>query len=287
MRHASTADGTGGPLSRVARARSLRYRLAANYCGRDRSAEYADLLRSASDAGYELISVAELHARSNSEHLADRRWLVLRHDVDIGDVAGNMAFWEIERAIGAQSTFYFRLATAGAHAGLVRRLLGTGFEVGYHFEEGATVAKRHHLADRAAVFRRRDEIQALFRSNCASFRSRWSPDLKSVASHGDWINRRLAFTNNEFLSADLRSECGLLFEAYDRGLMDNVGVYVSDVAEPPRRWTAGYGLGDALRDARAPIYLLTHERNWHSSRWSNAQADAGRLVDGLRYRLRF
>lgn len=260
-------------------------RINASYGVKDRRAEYAALLGTAREAGYDLISLAEFHARVSRGGQPDRNWLVLRHDVDIRDAGGNEAFWAIERAVGARSSFYFRLSTAGAHTALIGHLLREDFEVGYHFEEGATLAKRRHLKQRTEVLRYQDEIRGMFRNNCAMFRRRWSPNLKSVASHGDWINRKLAFTNNELLSPELLDACGLLFEAYDGDLTRGADVYVSDVARPPERWTGGYGLADALRDARAPIYLLTHERNWHASRRANAVADVRRLVDGIRYRM--
>lgn len=73
------------------------------------------------------------------------RLLVLRHDVDVRDVAGNEAFVAVERAVGARSSFCSRRSTAGEHARLVRRPLDVGFEVGY----------------------------------------RWNPQPQSVAAHGD------------------------------------------------------------------------------------------------------
>ena len=262
----------------------LWHRIRDDYGGADRFAEYAGLLRAVRDAGYETMSVARFHERASFGEPVGR-WVALRHDVDIRDVAGNEAFFAAEREVGATSTFYFRLSTAPPHRAFIARLLDAGFEVGYHFEEGATIAKRHRLDSREALLARRPEIQDLFRRNCAAFRRQWNRDLVSVASHGDWVNRRLGTTNNELISAELLAECGLRFEAYGADVLGRADVYVSDVASPPERWTGGYGLADALRDTRSPIYVLAHERRWHSARGAAARADADRLIDGLRYRL--
>ncbi len=250
----------------------------------DRMAEYRALLDRARDAAYEMMSLSEFESRASRGEMPGR-WLMLRHDVDIRDVAGNERFFAAERAVGARSTFYFRLWTAPAHRTLIGRLIDAGFEVGYHFEEAATIAKRHRLRSRGAVLARRDEINELFRRNCADFRSRWNPDLTSVASHGDWINRRLRIANHELLSPGLMRDCGLRFEAYGPEVKSRADVYVSDVATPPARWSEGYGLEDAVRDTRSPIYLLTHERRWHTARAAVAAADFERIVDGLRYGL--
>jgi hypothetical protein len=256
------------------------------YGARDRQGEYAGLLGAAGDAGFELMSLAGFHARSSLDRAPRGRWLALRHDVDICDPVGNEAFRAIEVEAGARSTFYFRWSTVGAHERLIQRLLQDRFEVGYHFEEAATVAKRRGLASRPAVEARRDEIADLMRHNCATFRERWNPDLQSIASHGDWANRRLGFANNEFVTPELLAACGLQFEAYGDEILGRVAAYVSDVATPPQVWTGGYGLIDALRDERAPICLLTHERRWHTNRRASATADFDRLRDEIVYRWR-
>lgn len=277
-------DRAPPPQAAAGALRAIAFRVAADYARSDRGAEYAALLRQARDAGYEPMSLTAFHARSGTPP-AGVRWLVLRHDVDIADVAGNEAFYRAERAAGARSTFYFRSGTAAPHAALIADLLRDGFEVGYHFEEGASVAKRLGLDSRAAVLDHRDEIADMFRRNCRAFRERWNGDLASVASHGDWINRRLGFTNNELVSPALLEACGLRFEAYGDAIMGRVDVYVSDVARAPNRWARGYGLDDAVRDGRHPVCLLTHERRWHRNRRAVAAADAGRTFEGLRYRV--
>lgn len=211
------------------------------YGGRDRRGDYAGLLRAARDAGFELVSLADFHARSSPGSAPLGRWLALRHDVDICDPAGNEAFRTIELEAGARSSFYFRWSTAEAHERLIQRLLRDRFEVGYHFEEAATVAKRRALASRPAVEARRDEIADLIRRNCATFRERWNPDLESISSHGDWANRRLGVANNEFVTPELLAACGLQFEAYGDAILGRVAAYVSDVARPPQEWTGGTG----------------------------------------------
>lgn len=249
---------------------------------KNRSDEYSGLLAAAQRAGYELVGLADFHERVTSE-AEDWRVLALRHDVDIRDVEGNNAFYGIEAALGARSTYYFRMSTAGVHADLICRLLRSGFEVGYHYEEGATIAKRHGLASRAAVEERRGEITALFRHNCEEFRGRWNPGLSSVASHGDWINGRLEFANHAFVTRALLAECGLRFEAYADDLMRRFDVYVSDAAQYPGRWAKGYGVDEAIRDGHRRICLLTHERRWHTNLRAGLTADVARAADGVRY----
>ena len=267
-------------IARSVRATATRMR--GVHVSRDRRDEYFRLLATARRAGYELLGLEEFQRRAASE---GRDWhaLALRHDVDIRDVEGNEAFHAVERAIGARSTSYFRACTAGAHASLILRLLRDGFEVGYHYEEGATIAKWRGLASREAVEELRDEVVALFRHNCAEFRRRWNPGLSSIAAHGDWINGRLGFANHAFVTPQLLSEEGLRFEAYDADFLGQFDVYVSDAARYPDAWANGYGIAEAIRDGRRRICLLTHERRWHANLGAGLAADVRRAADGTRY----
>jgi hypothetical protein len=261
--------------------RAVVLRLRADLSLSDRGVEYAALLRAARDGGYRILSLAELwDLTTQDSDLTDQRYLAIRHDVDRRDVAGNRMFRQIERAHGAHATYYFRLWTAPSHRKLIRDLLTEGFEVGYHFEEAATVAKQRRLRDRDAVFAHRDEITDQFQRNCRTFRRNWNSGLQSASSHGEWINRRLGFSNFELLDDDLLADCALDFEAYQQRVMQRAEIYVSDVVP----WVDGYGLADALRDERSRIYLLTHEYRWHGNPRAAVEHDLNRLVDEARYR---
>ncbi len=270
-------------MTLVARLRRGAARLRADYLEGDRPQEYEASLRALVDAGYELVPLGEFQARTRDGDTA-RTLAALRHDVDIGDVAGNEMFLAMERSVGARSTFYFRLSTAPAHARLIGRLHDAGHEVGYHYEEGATLAKRLGLRSREQVFAHRGEIERTFIANCAQFRSAWSPALASAAAHGDWLNRRLGFTNNELIGPAALAEADLRFEAYGIEVTGQADVYLSDVADPPERWANGYAIADAVRDRRGPLYILTHERRWHTSWRAQAAADLDRMADAVRYR---
>lgn len=272
--------GTGHALATAAA--QLRRR----YAGGGRGADYARLLRLATDAGYELVSLREFAARSGQTSVERPLMIALRHDVDIADVAGNEMFHELELAAGARSTFYFRWTTARPHRRLIDRLLADGFEVGYHYEEAATIAKRECLADRASLEQHREEVAQLMRWRTAEFRRRWNPRLRSAAAHGDWANRRLGLANHELVTRELLTACGLEFEAYGDEILGRADVYVSDVAPPQLQWRDDYGLEAAIADGHRWICMLAHERRWHVNRVAGLEADVRRACDEVSYRLR-
>lgn len=271
---------SGGSFGR--RVAAIGRRVRADYGSKDRAAEYRTMLEAARDAGYALVSVGAFRAAVAADADAPAGpILALRHDIDVVDVAGNEAFLAAEATVGATATYYLRLATAPAHAGFVGRLRDAGFEVGYHYEEAATLAKRIRARDRAAVDAQRPAVEAAFRGNVDRFRARYAPDLRSVASHGDWMNRALGFRNNEFVTPELLTACGLDFEAYDASVLGRADAYVSDVATPPAVWADGQGLVEAIAAGSTRIVMLTHERQWHTNRLASLRSDATRLFEGL------
>ena len=272
---------TGGGATR--RIGAIGQRIRDDYLGRDRMEEYRGLLRSAQDGGYRLVSLAEF--REGIRDPDDERWLALRHDVDIVDVEGNHAFHRIERELGAHATFYFRRSTAPAHARLIAWLLEDGFEVGYHYEEAATYAKRSRAHDATDLERLRPAIEAAFRRNTDAFRRRWNAELRSAAGHGDWINRQLGIRNGDFVTPRVLADAGLDFEAYDDSILGPGSTYVSDVATPPALWASDLSLAAALSAGAPRIVLLTHERQWHTGRLANLRADTHRLFEAFEYRL--
>ena len=262
------------------------HRLMAELKAGDRAEEYEALLRQALDAGYRLIRLQDFVASLSGEAAPlTGRTLVLRHDVDVSNVAGNRMLFRIESALGARSSYFFRLSTAPAHSRFIGELLEAGFEVGYHFEEAATIAKEHRLRRREDVLARRDEIAERFITECARIRATWAPGLTSAASHGHWLNRRLEITNHELIDTATLDAAGIDYEAYEARIMDAAAVYVSDVAVAPQRWARGISLGSVLDAKISPIYLLTHEVRWHSRPQANLRNIAERIEEGIAYRV--
>ncbi len=260
------------------------FRLKADYLIRSRIGEYQSLLREARNRGYALLSLIEFYDQVKQGLVPpDRRCLVLRHDVDVRNIRCTEAFYERELDQGGHATYYFRLSTAKVHERLIGNLLASGFEVGYHFEEPAALVKRRHLKSRDEVFSKRNEIQEMFRGNCQVFRKSYNQHLRSVCSHGDWINRRLGFENHELIDASLLTECGLSFEAYQDTFVRYFDIYVSDVTDPPAIWRDNYSLSEAFAAEKARIYLLTHERYWYPGPLVYTGENLNRAWEGFRY----
>lgn len=264
--------------------RTVWKRLYRDYVMADRTADYGRLLGLARAMGYRGTTIGAFHKalKAGTGDGADlRRLLVLRHDIDSSPELCR-AFAAAEERAGMRGTYFFRLSTVDV--GIMRELAEAGHEVGYHYEELATLAK-----ERGA--NRTDRVDGLipaarerFAANLAALRERTGLPLRVAASHGDFANRVLDVTNVVILrDPGFRAAQGITVEAYDAELMRPIALRVADTYHPafwkpedPQR---------ALRAGVGPGYILTHPRQWGRQPLCNARDDLLRLVEGALFTL--
>ncbi|MFD2270334.1 hypothetical protein ACFS07_02255 [Undibacterium arcticum] len=139
--------------------------------------------------------------------------IVHRHDIDT-DVCTAKKIFAIEK-LGIKSSYYFRISTLDF--AFMREIEEYGSEASYHYEEIATFAKKHHIRDPAEIMKRMAEVRAEFVNNFTSIERRFGLKMTTVASHGDFANRRLRLSNTEILKdKELRDRCGIVCESYDK-----------------------------------------------------------------------
>jgi hypothetical protein len=242
---------------------------------------YRSLIDRALEAGYKLTSVGGFWAnRTSSTASGSDRWLVLRHDIDT-DPRTAAEFWRIERTRAVASSYFFRLSTLDVE--LMARIGEDGGEASYHFEELATIAKARCIRRREDAVAALPEAQAMFRDNVAWLRDRTALPIHVVASHGDFVNRRLDVANRALLEdREFRDSAGIELEAYDEQLLRLLTSRHSD-APPPAGWTGEDPLAAIARNDAA-VQVLVHPRNWFARRRTNAADDLLRIWEGAAYR---
>ncbi len=236
--------------------------------------EYARILRSAQEAGYKFLTLEQLALYVQAGSVPPEPFLVLRHDIDT-DARAASIFSQIESQLGIRSSYFFRLKTW--NRGVVGRILDAGNEVGYHFEELATFAKHQHIRDRAKLLERLDEARQDLERNLQRLRKDFA--IKSLASHGDFANRRLQSTNS-ILATDpfWREKWGILYEAYDPKLVAAYQNHVSDKPYPER-----FHPQSPLQhiQTKQNFLWLTHPRWWQPNPNGNLREAFIRLKEQL------
>jgi hypothetical protein len=254
--------------------KTLLNRLYADYLMPSRLAEYEALLVRASQCGYRQLSVREFHCAIREQTSAPDKVLVHRHDID-SDVRTARKMFALETKHGVRASYYFRLSTLDY--GFMRDIEAAGSEASYHYEEVATFAKRHRLRRGDDVRARFPDIRELFVRNFMRIGERLGKPMTTVASHGDFANRRLRVVNHELLSdAALRRRCGIECESYDADLLRHFDVYISDRPHPV--YYAPMSPFDALgRHDR--ICLLTHPVQWETNWLESTRCNMVRLAE--------
>jgi hypothetical protein len=249
---------------------------------RSRLDEYAHLLEAVLEAGYEVVGI-ERFWRDETQSLVDAPGprLVLRHDVDT-DPATAAAMWRIERDLGIAGSWFFRLSTRDDM--LMSAIAAAGGEVGYHYEELATIAKARRLRTRDEALAALPAAREQFRANLEAMRDGTGLPMRVAASHGDFVNRLLEVPNWEMLQDPaFRREVGIDLEGYDDELLGRMPFRTSDTA-PPKRWRDEDPTLLVSRNLPV-VYVLVHPRHWRVARRVNAMDDIHRAWEGAAYRM--
>jgi len=250
-------------------------RIYSDYVMPSRLAQHERMVLRARDAGFAHTSVRQFH-RALKDGFPIDKVLVHRHDID-SDVRTARKLFDLEQKHGIHSSFYFRLCTLDI--GLMREIDDYGSEASYHYEELATFAKRNHIGDPAAIRIRLPEIRAEFEDNFQSIETRLGRKLTTVASHGDFANRRLKVSNTEILADQaLRARCGIDCETYDADLLKHFDIYISDRPAPQYYYPSSPH--DAL-GRHSKICLLTHPRQFETNWRENTKSNFLRFYEGL------
>lgn len=248
-------------------------RVYADYLMPSRLSEYERLLISAKNAGY-----AQMSVRSFSRGTWAKRVLVHRHDID-SDLRTARKMFALECLHEVRASYYFRLCTLDLD--FMREIEASGSEASYHYEEVADFAKRRHLHDPIEVRRHFPAIREQFAINVARITAALGRPLSTVASHGDFANRKLAIINHELLADHaLRKRCGIECETYDARLLGQFDMYISD-----RKYPVYYkpmSPFDAFGQYKR-ICLLTHPVQWETNWVDNTRCNFRRLSEGIRW----
>lgn len=254
-------------------------RLYSDYLMPSRLPAYERLIVAALDMGYGQTSVRDFFNAICCGNVHDgQKVVVLRHDIDT-DLRTARKLFELEKKYKIRSSFYFRLSTLDFK--LMREIEDYGSEASYHYEELATFAKQHRIRDAARVQARMPEIREAFMQNFHAIERRLGTKMTTVASHGDFANRKLKLNNTEVLKdQQLRDSCGIRCEAYDQALLERFDFYVADRPHP--MYYHPSAPSDAL-GACQRICFLSHPRQFETNWLENTKDNLFRLYEGARW----
>lgn len=220
--------------------------------------EYRLILEHALDNGYRLTSLIDWF---KNDFYPNEKVFLLRHDVDY-DMEGAYRMYQIEKELGAKSTFYYRWKTMDKSS--MVEIRNNGFEVSLHFETLATYCRANNIvsADKINVHDF-EECYKLLLNEIREFEERFWP-INTLCSHGDHRNRLIGIPNHYIIEGKSREEIGIFFETYDKEILNKVDVYISDSSiKNNHEWRYGISPKEAVESKVDCICLLTHPQHWN------------------------
>lgn len=258
---------------------SIKNRLYSDYLLSERFYEYQELIETAMTKGYLITSVIGYHDLQKAGNISSAaKVIIMRHDIDTDKIAAQK-FFDIEKSYGVKSSFYFRLSTIEPR--LMNAIEKYGSEASYHYEEISTYCKQYKIRDKTEVVKKMDKIQEVFIANYLKLKKDLSIPMRSIASHGDFVNRYLGVVNQELLTSEIRKQCGIEVEAYDE-IIKSECVSISDTLYPVF-WKTHNPI-ELIYKNEKKINILTHPRHWRANIYLNTRENFLRLWEGLCYK---
>jgi hypothetical protein len=256
-------------------------RLRREYFMRPRLQEFDVLLQFLKSHGYVVFNVFDFAEVVKTNVERPRKCCIMRIDVD-SDPNFCLALSNVLRKNECDASFYFRLCTMDG--AVMRELADFGFEVGYHYEELATLAKKYHLKSRHDVIARIDECRSEFRKNFAYFSKVLGSSPATVASHGDFANRKLSQNNTIIVDDAIRRDLAIYAEAYDDDLVSAFDHSIID-SGPPGSWHPDSPEHLAMEAGEKPhcMRILIHPKPWRNNFYWNTKQIIERVVEGMLY----
>lgn len=258
------------------------HRLYSDFFLPQRSADYRAILEKAVEENYKHYTLPEYFALlkkgiSESDH---QRIFIHRHDIDT-DPNTALLFYEAEKEYQIKASYYFRLSTLDKK--IMQLFHQDGFEVGYHFEEIADYCKKHHIFSAKELNKHFTAIRELFKTQLRHVEKKAGFKISSIASHGDFVNRKLKTPNYAFITDELLNECGLEFECYNPLLTESFTTMCSDAPYP--HFYRGTTPLEAIKAGHRRIHFLSHPRHWKSAPWINLKDNLNRAKEEIPFLL--
>ena len=256
--------------------KSIKRRLYADFFRPSKEVEYERIIKTAKEKGYEFHTILSFEDVLKTGIDKNKKYLILRRDIDTADFYILRKFIEIEKKYGARSTSYFRWNTINTK--LMADIENVGGESSYHYEEIASFCYQHKIRKKEVAIERMEEIRDLFITNIEKFRKKTGMNCLTVASHGDYVNTKFQFQNKELMNERVRKEAGIIREAYDSEHMSALTFRIADQVEGDNTTTK---VIEALERGEHVLEFLTHPRQWNSPICVNLKEEINRFFKGL------
>ena len=114
--------------------------------------KYQNLLEALQNEGYDFLTF-----ENYSEGSTSKKWVILRHDVDLR-AKHSLTMARLEAKMGIKASYYFRVVPESNQPEVIMSIAALGHEIGYHYEDlslfkGDEKAAIQHFGEQLNYFR--------------------------------------------------------------------------------------------------------------------------------------
>jgi len=232
---------------------------------------YRELLETLQSKGYQLIPYAQYRKMGKADSLS--KYVILRHDVDARPY-NSLRTAQIEHAIGAKATYYFRCGKMSNNPEVIRSIAKLGHEIGYHYEdmslcEGDIERAYSHFTTWLDYFRQYYAVETICMHGAPT--SKW--DGKDLWKKYDY--KSLGIIGEPYLDTDFKdvfylTDTGRCWDGYKVSVRDKIPGRQEEWTANGLTWHTTHQLLKAISEGRLPNHLMI---TTHPQRWTNKRAE--------------
>lgn len=224
--------------------------------------KYIELLQGFQNAGYH-FDTFEAYCKGFSKD----RFAILRHDVDL-KAENSLATAEIESSLGIQASYYFRIVEQSNKPEIIKKIVGLGHEIGYHYEDmslfqGDTEKAIEHFKNQLDYFRQFYPVTTV----CMHGSPRSKYDSRDIWSQYDYRDFGIIgepYFDVDFSNVFYLTDTGRRWDGFNVSLRDKVPVYQDDWINKGLVYHTTDDVLKALEIGLFPkqLMLTTHPQRW-------------------------
>ena len=234
---------------------------------------YRTLLETLQTQGYKLIGYADYLKKTNDQRpMTNDKYVILRHDVDARP-ANSLKTAQIEHALGAKATYYFRCGKESNNPEIIRSIVKLGHEIGYHYEDmslcGGDAQKAWaHFQTWLNYFRQYYAVETI----CMHGAPTSQYDSKDLWKTADY--KTLGIIGEPYMDTDFNdvfylTDTGRCWDGYKVSVRDKIPAHQDEWTKAGLTWHTTPELLQAIKNNRLPNHVMI---TTHPQRWTNNKA---------------
>ena len=209
---------------------------------------------------------------SKSRNLENRKFVILRHDVDL-KAPNSLKTAQIEHSLGARASYYFRIIPESNQPQIIRSIAQLGHEIGYHYEDmslcnGNIDQAWSHFQTWLNYFRQYYAVETI----CMHGAPTSKYDSKDLWQKYDY--KTLGIVGEPYMDTDFSdvfylTDTGRCWDGYKVSVRDKIPSYQDEWTAKGLVWHTTQELIAAVEQGKLPNHVMI---TTHPQRWTNNKA---------------